>query len=523
MIFSIVLLVLQIVALVFLLLANVTLPVTTALKLSSTGSYTFGIFGYCKGSLCLKALYPVAVGAIDSSAGWLLAASTRTTLAKTFIVAPIAAGITFFAIVFTLISVFNDNTVITILSLVFSVLAFIATTLIAVMVVLVFHPNVAWTGWLLVGGAAALLITIPCLILAVRVHPQNDDDSQADDSSEKNLGPFGGMADHSASGFSGPTPAAVPRYQFAGPQSTIGDTSSSFSKDYSYRGTAKAPAGYTAARQASNSSLYDSNPRLINDVTKPTTSGQSSNSFYEDAGVNINDGPSTPISAKQQMAPTYVPNVAQTANTNYKAPYPQSVRGSAFNPTNYGVFDHHPDVEGHQPFTELGDNDLPERTSLLRGQHELDSDDDSDFTSVSQRAPNVMYNAPVPPRPQGAYQQQYPNVSQYQPPFQQVPGSVPNQFQGQGQPALAFQGQPQYGQPQYQVPPQQYLVPPAQRPVRGPTVSDNALSTNPDFAIGFNSKRKQYGVPQGARYGAAPRQSPQRPRAGSREGPYGAL
>lgn len=547
MIFKILSLVFLLIALVFLILANVTLPVTSVLKLGSTSLFTFGIFGYCDGSDCIKASYPVSFGDIESSAGWLLSATTRNALSKTFIVAPIATGINFFAIVMTLISLFADTTGIMICSLVFTVISFIATALIAVMVILVFHPNVAWTGWLLVGAAAATLVALPLLFLSIRVHPASDVDSQVESEPEKNFGAYGRLEDTvTATGFTGGAGVglartAPPTNQFYGPQATgyTGDDTSSFSKDYSRPATA--PTGYTVAGNESHSSLFDSNPKLVNDITKPnanpnnlSSGGISSGSYYEDAAVNINEGPSTPISAKQKMAPSFVPKVAIPSNTDSKdsqgLPYPTLDRGSAAYSGNYGVFDHHPNVEGHQPFTELGDND-GEQHSLVRAQHDF-SDDDSDFTSVSQRPPNVMYTQaqagqpgfqqrqPVQPAFQQLYQQNYANVSQFQPHFQQNQTSQPSSFYGsESVPASSYGQQFKQTAPQYSAP----MPPPQSRQPRGPTASDNALSSNPDFAIGFSNKRKQF--PLGARYNGVPvnKQNLQRPHVGSRDGPYNVM
>lgn len=532
---------LLVVAMVFLILATVTSPVATALKLGETSSYTYGLFGYCKGTSCLLALYPVGFGDVDDASSWLLGSSLRNTLAKTFIVVPIAAGLTLFALVSTTASIFLDTSTLKIFSLVFAVVSFVATTLVAVMVVLVFHPHVAWGGWLVVAAAACCLLAVPLLFLSIGVHNADDADSEAASESGQKLGAYGELEkDTSYTG--GTFAGGNSKYQFYGPTSNTTDDVSSVSKDYSYRGAK--PTGYSAQKNASQTSLLDSKPKLTNDLTRPNTnptnlSGGSNSSYYEDAAVNINNGPSTPVSSKQKMAPNFVPNVAVPSGAG-RLPYPQSERGSmGYNAGSYGVFEHHPDVEGHQPFTELGDNDLPERTSM----RELDSDDDSDFTSVSQRPPNVLYQNAAQGQqqfrqPQLQYQQQYPNVSQFQPPFQQQqqqpqPGfyNAPNAAAGspgmqnfQQAPPTSFlpQYQLQY-QPQYQ--PQQ-AAPAAARPAnRGPTISDNVLNNNPDFAIGFAGRRKQFGagVPPANRFGAAARPGAQRPRTQARDGPYNML
>lgn len=413
-IFTAVSVVFLLVSMVFLVLGMVALPVSSSLKLASTSSYTYGIFGYCSDGTCPSALYPVSFGDIDTDENWLLASATRNTLSKTFIVAPIAAGLTFFSIIFTVIGLFVVSSPVKIFSIVFGVISFVATTLVAVMVVLVFYPNVAWTGWLYIAAAALALLAVPALLLSIDVLGGDDD---SDEESEKNFGTYGNANETSFSG--GPLlQNQQPKSQFYGPQviTKSTDEMSSISKDYSYRGAAR-ENGYSV-RDDSHSSLLQSNPRVANDITKPNTiptssSRNNSNASFYDA-VSLNQGPSTPISAKQKMAPNYIPNVAiPSNNSGYKPvsnlPYPKNDRASTnYNPNALGVFDHHPNVEGHQPFTELEDNDIHETNSILPTR-QIDSDEESDFTSVSQRAPNVMYQGGPPPQQQ-QYQQRAPQL-----------------------------------------------------------------------------------------------------------------
>lgn len=543
-IFAVASVVLLTVSMVFLVLGMVALPVSTSLKLALTLNFSYGVFGYCVRSVCPSALYPVLFGDIDTKLDWLLGASTRNTLAKTFIVAPIAAGFTLFCIISTLITLAIANSVLQVISIVLGVISFIATALVAIMVVLVFYPHVAWTGWLYIAAAALALLAVPCLIFSIRVATM-DDESDVD-SREKDF-------EANTTAFSGGpllASAAEPKFQFYGPQTTATnyttDEMSSISKDYSYRA---GPTGYGVVKVGTNSSLHDSNPHLANDVTKPNTmpaNRAASNASFFDDTVNLNLGPSTPISLKQKMAPNYVPNVAMTTtDAGYKPmlPYPKSERGStAYNVeagAAHGVFDHHPSVEGHQPFTELGDNSLPER-NLLPERH-MDSDDDSDFTSVSQRPPNVMYQPGTPAQQQ--YQQLYPNVSQYQPPFQQSqsyqqspqfqqnsqfqqsPQFQPNhpslQSSYYGSESYYNQSQP-YQQPGYQMPPPQGYAQGPPRPQPRQTASENILNNNPDFAVSSGPRRKPGFVPPAKRYGN-PTKPPARPGAASRDGPYGAL
>lgn len=524
-------LVLLTVSMVFLILGMVSLPVTTSLKLAATGNYTYGIFGYCNGTSCSAALYPVSFGDIDKHSGWFLAESTRNTLAKTFIAAPIAAGLSFLAVIFTLVSLCTENSVIKIFSLLFGVISFAGTALVAVMVVLVFYPNTAWTGWLYVAAAGVSLLAIPCLLLSVKIKGGN---VESDVESEKNFDSYG-----KNSFSSNPLLAAnESRFQFNGPPANNypADDVSSFSKDYSFRGGTGTTFS-TTNKNDSNASLFEAKPHVANDITQPNNVPSNSNrdnaSLYEDA-VNLNQGPSTPISSKQKMAPNFIPNVAIPSNdSGYKPvsslPYPKSERSSVnytrngYNKATLGVFDHHPNVEGHQPFMELG-NDVAE-PSLPTGQ--IVSDGDSDFTSVSQRPPNEMYQSPQQQKPpqlyQQLYQQLYPNVSNYQPQFQQGPPMSSSFYGSEG----AYN--PQYQNSGYQQQPmqssgyqQQNYGQGSPRVQKGPTVSDSVLNNNPDFSIGGGQQRRKQFIPPSKRYGN-PTRPQQRPNASLRDGPYGVV
>lgn len=525
MLFPLASVVLLLVALVFLILACVSLPVTTALKVGQVGDFTFGIFGYCKGSVCPSGLYPVLFGGLASDERWLFGESTRNTLAKTFIVAPIAAGLTFLALVLSAISVFFDHSVVVMLSIAFAVLLFVSSALIAVMVILVFQPHVAWAGWILVGAAACALISVPLLLLGIRVHHTDDSDTE---SAERIF--------------------------------TLADLSEKLDFEKPFVGGPRIPDSLVNLFKELDVelSLYSAQPKHMNDITK--------NDYV------VNDGPSTPVLAKKQMAPSVVPNVAtlgslgqnqgpnRSINSSTSRPYYQSLGYNVVEPTDPprqpgphslssphtlstprfqsgpqsgphsnphsasqapypksfenpqdDVFRHHPEAEGHKPFTELDENDSP---ALL---HPNFSDDGSDFTSVSQRPPNVKPGS-VAYLPQS--QRGHPN---YAPGFQ--PQLMPNYQNTQYQAYLnqyQYQNQGQY--PQYQ--PQQYqnaqyqnaqylnqgqYLNQYQSPQLGPpkpkkTISDNVLNNNPDFALGgVGPKRKQLGAPK----------------PGRRDGPYG--
>ncbi|OBA24137.1 pali-domain-containing protein [Metschnikowia bicuspidata var. bicuspidata NRRL YB-4993] len=544
------------VALAFLILSNVSTPVSSGLHLAASLSYTYGIFGYCDGDLCPSAAYPVLFGDVDTDSSWFFGSATRNTLSKTFIVAPIAAGFTFLAFVFTFLSLFVHASALKILSLVFSVVALVSSALIAVMAVLVFHPHVEWVGWLLVAAAGCCLVAAPLLFLSIGVREDHDADSDVDQ-----------YAGHTFGDISNMDPPG--RYS-AGSLNDIKENSYGYavdplgsSKEFSYRGpnTNEYPADRT---DSLNKSLLEALPKTANDVTKPRPymangpgasinsfqnnahlgtnaqgPGSSANSLQQNAysSLNIQSGPSTPIASKRQLAPNVVPSEGMTYNIEQPGvmpPYPQKDHApSIYSLHNYGVFDHHPTVEGHRPFTEAQDVDeAAERASVTLEIH-ADSDNESDFTSVSQRPPNESYVVPrVSPQrmQQQSYQQGMPPQA-FQVPQGQLPARPQNQYAshvppqpGPGQSYAPRAQGPGYGQPgqSYAQPGQNFGQPQMQaaapRPVTRATISDNALSNNPDFAIGFSGRKKQVGRPG---YGAPRPGAAFTPRTGQRDGPYG--
>lgn len=542
--------VLIVVALAFLIIGVITVPVSQSLQLAQTTDYKYGIFGYCKigGSCSSAGLYPVDFSQANDKASWFLAASTRTTLAKAFIVSPIACGFVLFELIITVVSIPVQLSILKVLSLVLGVVAFLALTITAVFVVLVFHPHVTWAGWLLVAAAGLLLAALPCLFLSISVRNEMVDGEEDEESNA-----FGnyGKIDNDTS-FTSTTlmkQTSDSKNQFSGPttRAYANETSSGFSNEYGYRGL---DLGYDVKKNGSQNSLYYSAPNNATDVTRsdpsppaPSHLTGSSSSLYRNAKLNTGEVPGTPVSSKHQMAPTLVPDAAIPATANYapanrNLPYPKSERGSvALNSAQYGVFDHHPEVEGHQPFTELDDNDMGEAASDKYGP--VDSDNESDFTSVSQRQPNVDYprynhGPPQPP-------QLYPVAS-----FQQQPVPLPldSSFygsEGAGYTQNNSQGYSQGYHPGFQQPVMQQRAPPApphqqqyyQQPISQahqvpslqfqarhpnvPTISDNVLNNNPDFAVGGASRRKF--VPVAARYGG--NNAASRRLAG--QGPYGAM
>lgn len=496
--------VLILVSFVFLLLATISPPVVSTFALSKTSDYVYGIFGFCtnSGSKCSTATFPYSLSDVDDKTdNWLLANSSRDNLAKVFIIAPISLGVNFILLALIVAAHFTAKTV-TIFAIILNFISFIVTTLVAVIIVVVFYPNVAWTGWILIGAAAANLISIVFLALAATI---GSDDNDVDDldSAENNLTNFTvlenkfnnvssyGNTSNLAGGFKGPTTSYSANNTF--------DTSS-IEKDYDFKQQQATAVDTTKPFQpyantlssinktVSNNSLYNTKPQTVNDFT--TKQASINGSAYSE-GSQVGSKASLNNSSGNRQ-----PRVNG-------APYPQSAQPDKYS----SVFEHHPEVEGHKPFTELDDYDnfddddaVPLNRNTPPGSN--DSDVDSDFTSVSQRAVNPNYNnyygQPAPQQPQqsgnGYYAMtpqgpsgQYPHVQQYQPHYQQQSPPQPGPggyFGGSNGPgAYSRLGQPV--------------------PLQRSTVSDNVLNANPDFNLVGPRRRMQPGfVPVAARYNA---------------------
>lgn len=499
--------ILLLVALVVLIFTTVSVPVTSSFTLAVTESARYGLLGYCAGLSCTSAQYPVLFADADDSSTWLLSTFVRNTLAKVFVVCPVAAGFALITFVSSVVLVCFDTSALKTVALIFNVLAAVASALVCVMVVLVFTPHLAWLGWLTVAAAACAALSFPLLYKSVGVRKRDEDDVYGVD---KN-GFYAEKTTQEPAPTFATSSTAARNYS-----TTCLDMGKASHDEYEYAETKQ--SGYTVRVGSPVDSMVDAKSNVTSDEAK-VNPGITEYSASNSNGYYINNSPSTPVSANRQMAPNYTASPVITYNTKPSAPYPPTERVlTLYNLQKYGVFDHHPDVEGHQPFTELEDNDLPERAS--DNEHRvLESDEESHFTSVSQRLPNEMYqgNQLSGPPFQQAYQGNYaPAMSPVN--YADIPAGKSGSFAIQSlqfagsfppQPQAPYQAPYQQYAPQQYAPqqyfPQQYTPQYRQPPPNGylqfqgppnaelrirPSVSENALDSNPDFALKVHNKRK---------------------------------
>ncbi|KAI5951806.1 hypothetical protein KGF54_004881 [Candida jiufengensis] len=518
--------ILILVSFVFLLLATISSPIVTTFNLGKTSSHTYGIFGYCSdnNSQCSSATYPLLLSSIDDkSSNWIMNSSTRDTLAKIFILTPIALGFNFILLILIFISHFGIKPIV-LIGIAINVISAILTIISCIIVILVFYPNLAWTGWILIGAAAANLISIIFMILTLTIVGSSDNDDDDEDTDLNEFGRFGntnkydklddkfnhiqtstfkspnstssldndydykpyghnnnsygnssstgfgntanrgGATNNNNTGFSGPTGVAAAGLGTAGLAST------------NAYGVNKPNNGGPNGSFTSNSSSYYTKPQTVNDFTQR----QNNNGSL----TNINNSNNTGYKPVNSINPPYP---AANTNTNANADVNSTFSRS--------VFEHHPQVEGHKPFTELDDDyeDEEDDENINTGRTNVivttnDSDEDSDFTSVSQRAPNPQYNqySQQQQQPQQNYYNTYSNVQQYQPISQQQQHSQQHpQHPQQAQYSQTYNPQ----QNQYMTSPTSYNSnqyfsqnqPPQQPQQQRTTISDNVLNNNPDF------------------------------------------
>lgn len=448
---------LTIVSLVFLILACISPPVVKSFALGSSEASKFGIFGYCSQGQCYLS-YPYEFKESDSTT-WLLSKNDRNTLAKIFVVCPIAAGLNFLCLVVLFISHFNSSGIL-IFTLLLNLLSFLATALICIIVIITFYPNVEWTAWILVGAAAASLISLPFEVLALKLQKVDTDDEKNNSFDltrfEDNISLNPRTGD-----YEGINPEAK--------RVSVND-------DYDYQ-VVKLPYEETSNVQVNssftNSSINDTKPHDAHDLTaeRPVES-----SFNDNNGrINIVEGPNTPIHSRQQMAPNLKPNVAMpSVNESLGMAYNRSAEN-----TPYDVNDFEDESTGLGNAPKSDDLDYEAESDYSSGQQ---GSLQGQYTLQNQVGVpyNTLYATPLYPP------MQYSAV-QYPLPYYKVP-QVPYQ--------------PQYPpphQPHYGPPPRLHghvagdgyspyinRVPQRQKP----NILDTALDTNPDFSVGAAGNKK---------------------------------
>lgn len=496
-------LVLILVCFVFLLLSTISPPLIRLFALGKTLDVVYGTFGYClEGSNCSKVAYPWDFPIEDNTNNWLLSDSTRTSLNKIVILIPITLGLSFFNLIS--ISVLHFINKLRVISIVLNLLVAMCLTALSAILILIYHPHMGWLTWALLGCAVLSILSFIVLIISAFTSNNNEKDysdltSLSNDYIKNDFNEKFSEPRTTTVGLPDSRQNSIDNnygFKVSGPLSNNGFNNINNNNNMNNR-----------SNTMTNTSSYNAHPPTQSSdfITKPIPANYSNNnsSFYSqnDDKVSVINSVGTPVNSNKQMAPNIVANVAtrssidnfpgpgylddkvRQGNYDHQTPYPN-------NSISYhqSVFQHHPEVEGHKPFTELDDFDIDD--DLEHNQNGLVnnlpfSDSESDFTSVSQQG----YNSNHVQYPQA--QQHIPTNQQYGQNQMNAVGAPSNQ-QTSNNRYIALNNGRQLNQGFQQSP-----IPPPIPQSR----SDGLLNDNPDFNIVGPTKRKQTGfVPVAARY-----------------------
>ncbi|KAK5114261.1 hypothetical protein LTR85_010326 [Meristemomyces frigidus] len=161
------------VAFVLLLLSTLSTPIIHAIPLGAFQGYNFGVFGYCKGTVCSGFKIGYSTDNLftgDPSSDFELPASTRHSLSAILIVHPIAAFLTLVCFCLAFAAHFHSpsHSPRYLLALLILTIPTLLVTLLAFLVdILLFVPHVQWGGWIVL-AATILIIASSVVTCAMR-------------------------------------------------------------------------------------------------------------------------------------------------------------------------------------------------------------------------------------------------------------------------------------------------------------------------------------------------------------------
>ncbi|GMM32529.1 Tos7 protein [Martiniozyma asiatica (nom. inval.)] len=170
-------LVLQLVALAFLILSTITTP-ASQLHLATYKDYSFGVFGFCSGT-----------NACSTSVGYELSShftsktisngSTLDKLTNIFVFIPIGAGLTLISVLLNFVSQFvsamNSSFAFWIFMTFLSLFSFAISAIGCIVAFLIFYPYIEWPCWILIPAAVLNLVSIILFGMASRTLPYLND------------------------------------------------------------------------------------------------------------------------------------------------------------------------------------------------------------------------------------------------------------------------------------------------------------------------------------------------------------
>ncbi|CCH41385.1 pH-response regulator protein [Wickerhamomyces ciferrii] len=575
------------ISLAFLILATITAPVVTSLGLAEADGNRFGVFGHCStgGSSCSTATFPYDAVSVGQTNDWKMDDNARTTLSKILIVAPIAAGLTLISFIFNFFAhfkAFGSSLAFYLIGFIFTLLAFFASAVICIVTFLLFFPHVTWLAWLLIPATVLNLFAVPLVFFALRTTPRKFDDEEEDEETEdKNLTDlsdgdnFRSNNEFKLDDFTGPPNAGFTNNNLhstssseknipvsslkviTNDSSSINDQRSGLDKatihDYSTNNVPTKNFNYNGKIQTQHYGNPEGTPNLVSSQNygrggairseAPAFKPQSAKPDYSTAATSLYPRSAyqstPPQSARFQQRPVQPPQRIQQpgyqrsqqgsvssggAPSNGPNSAPVSAPVSAQAPvTNSSVYDEQHGLEGQNV---LGNSRHGSSANSDDYDNEL-NDNDSDFTSVSQRAVNPRYyrganaaptlfpnqeqqqlvspvNAPAPaPAPistaaaNAPQQNYYPSNVGSRPVITPQQQSFPDHTSSYYSPSNGGPVSGQFSPQQFNSPSfsgQMPSQPPQQPRVQRQNTSDALLSTNPDFMISGPAFQKQNNV-----------------------------
>ncbi|AGO12331.1 AaceriAEL027Wp [[Ashbya] aceris (nom. inval.)] len=170
----------QAAALAFVVISCITAPVVSDLGLAEANGVHYGVFGYCvQGQGCSRASASYRPEQVDPGTNWAMGESARGILGRILVVAPVAGGLTLLAVLSNFVSQFsgvNRHAGIFVSNLLWTILAFLSSALLCVVVWLLFWPHLTWCAYVLLAAAVIHLLCVPLTYLAHSQVCQDSDD-----------------------------------------------------------------------------------------------------------------------------------------------------------------------------------------------------------------------------------------------------------------------------------------------------------------------------------------------------------
>ncbi|SCU99030.1 LADA_0H17106g1_1 [Lachancea dasiensis] len=178
----------QFTSMAFLIICCVTAPVFKQIGLAKSGDIVFGTFGYCDEGHCSSASANYHPDGLATAENWKMGSSAREKLGSILIVMPVAAGLSFLAMMMNFVQHFGRisfSGAAFVINLLLTLAAFASSALMCVVTFLLFYPKVTWCSWLLVPAAALNVICVPLTYVVHSLSPSSEEDDF--DSKENSL------------------------------------------------------------------------------------------------------------------------------------------------------------------------------------------------------------------------------------------------------------------------------------------------------------------------------------------------